>query len=279
MSIFLSKIHDEYNASNHMEYMLDTDDDQVLLPGLETCAPGSKAMSIESGNEFYLTTNNTWTIMPKGGNANLVALEATKNGEYLPSKDEDGFNKVTVNVQPDPPSLGRLTATKNGNYVADDDGYDGYATVEVDVTPVLDPLSVEANGTYTAGEGEFTDIDGFSTVEVHVSGSGEFDTLTTNLNGTYHPAEGYDGFDMVIVDVPTFELIDYQSAPQHEVTIERSNFAVVVVTYDGKLHCDMVSESLGMTTMDNVEFSLLDDQVRITAINGAIIGLTKLVQS
>ena len=61
MAVFTSKVHNNYNASNHMEFVIDQDSDVSLLPGLDTCAPGSKAVSIESGKAFYMTTFGLWT--------------------------------------------------------------------------------------------------------------------------------------------------------------------------------------------------------------------------
>lgn len=60
MAVFTSKIHDDYNASTYREYVVDYDDDVQFLPGLDECAPGSKAKSIESGKIFRLTTGGQW---------------------------------------------------------------------------------------------------------------------------------------------------------------------------------------------------------------------------
>jgi len=93
MAIFPTKIHDEYNASNHMEFVMDQDSDVSLLPGLETCAPGSKATSIESGKAFYLTTFGFWTKSTKA----LVTeeLRVDKPGTYMADEGK-AFNPVIV---------------------------------------------------------------------------------------------------------------------------------------------------------------------------------------
>lgn len=93
MAIFPTKIHDEYNASNHMEFVMDQDSDVALLPGLDTCAPGSKATSIASGNVFYLTTFGFWTKNTKA----LVTeeLRVDKPGTYTADEGK-AFNPVIV---------------------------------------------------------------------------------------------------------------------------------------------------------------------------------------
>lgn len=52
----------------------------------------------------------------------------TENGEYLPPEGEVGFRKVEVSVAPD---LRPLSVSENGQYSPD--GFDGYASVMVDV--------------------------------------------------------------------------------------------------------------------------------------------------
>ena len=93
MAIFPTKIHDEYNASNHMEFVMDQDSDVALLPGLDTCAPGSKATSIASGTVFYLTTFGFWTKSTKA----LVTeeLRVDKPGTYMADQGK-AFNPVIV---------------------------------------------------------------------------------------------------------------------------------------------------------------------------------------
>lgn len=96
MAIFPTKIHDEYNASNHMEFVMDQDSDVALLPGLDTCAPGSKATSIASGNVFYLTTFGFWTKSTKA----LVTeeLRVDKPGTYAADEGK-AFNPVIVAIE------------------------------------------------------------------------------------------------------------------------------------------------------------------------------------
>ena len=60
MPITIIKLRDHYNAANHMEFFLDTDDDLAQLPGLEKCAIGSTAASAETGNRWILTSAGAW---------------------------------------------------------------------------------------------------------------------------------------------------------------------------------------------------------------------------
>jgi len=99
MAIFPTKIHDEYNASNHMEFVMDQDSDVSLLPGLETCAPGSKATSIESGNEFYLTTFGFWTKSTKAlvdvsGGASTLFVDVDFNTRETSVSFEEALSAI-----------------------------------------------------------------------------------------------------------------------------------------------------------------------------------------
>ena len=64
--------------------------------------------------------------------------------------------------------------------------------------PVLEPLSVTANGTYEPEEG----VDGYSDVSVQVPERQPVtESLSVTENGTYEPSEGVDGYDRVTVNV------------------------------------------------------------------------------
>lgn len=93
IAIAILKEHDKYNASNHMEFVIDADSDVALLPGLDICSPGSKAVSIASGKAFYLTTFGFWTANTKA----LITEEliADAPGTYIADEGK-AFNPVIV---------------------------------------------------------------------------------------------------------------------------------------------------------------------------------------
>ena len=68
--------------------------------------------------------------------------------------------------------------------------------------PVLETLNVTENGTYTPP----SNIDGYDEVIVNVpTPEPTLDTLNVTENGTYIPPSNIDGYDEVIVNVPTPE--------------------------------------------------------------------------
>ena len=92
----------------------------------------------------------------------------TTNGDY----DVSAYSDVNVNVpQGGAAVLGNLSVTENGQYSASSYSYDGFDVVDVNVptvTPVLNSLSVSANGVYTPQTG----VDGYNEVTVNVPTSG-----------------------------------------------------------------------------------------------------------
>lgn len=90
-----------------------------------------------------------------------------------------------------------LSIQANGVYTAPS-GTDGYNPITVNVPqeePSIQNLSITANGTYTAPSG----TDGYSPVVVDVQPN--LENITITANGTYSHA-GKDGYDQVVVNVP-----------------------------------------------------------------------------
>ena len=85
---------------------------------------------------------------------------------------------------------GKVLAIENGKIVAK-------SASEWTDTPVLEPLSVTANGDYTPGAG----VDGFNSVHVAVPGAGTIEPLSVTQNGTFTPPSGVDGYAPVTVNV------------------------------------------------------------------------------
>lgn len=97
--------------------------------------------------------------------------------------------------------LGEKNITLNGIYDPNDDHFDGYSQIFVNVPtqdpPVLKTKSINSNGTYNASADS---ADGYSQVTVNVNQSTE--TKSISSNGTYTPSSGKIGFSSVTVNVP-----------------------------------------------------------------------------
>ena len=130
--------------------------------------------------------------------APVESLATSENGTFLPSSGNVGFSEVVVDVEP---SLESLSVTENGLYLPES-GVDGFDRVSVDVPetiPDLIPLTATANGQYVP-----TGHDGYSEVNVNVPAPAPvLESLSVTENGTYVPSAGIDGFDEVVVNVPT----------------------------------------------------------------------------
>lgn len=140
----------------------------------------------------------------------LLDKSITANGEYIAS-DEGyyGYGSVNVNV---PPNVGSKNITANGQYNAAADGYDGYDHVNVSVpsSAVVGPKTITTNGTYYANQ-EVPALDGFNQVTVNVP----LGTKSITQNGTYNAySDSVAGYSQVTVDVPptsNIEIFPYAS--------------------------------------------------------------------
>lgn len=59
MAVIIYKTNDNYNASNHMEFLIDDNSSVEDLPGLETCSVGSAALT-DKGEFFFLMSDGKW---------------------------------------------------------------------------------------------------------------------------------------------------------------------------------------------------------------------------
>ena len=114
----------------------------------------------------------------------------TSNGTYNAPDGVDGYNPVTVDVQP---NLGTLNVTANGNYTPTET--DGYSSVSVNVQPSLTTLSVTENGTYTASD---SGVDGYSSVTVNVPIIGELPEELIHYTGDCSFKFAYGAWNWVI---------------------------------------------------------------------------------
>ena len=79
-------------------------------------------VSINSGVQAECTIGRE-VIVEVHDDVNLESLTATANGQYEPSEGVDGYDSVTVVVPPTIPDIEPLTVTANGTYTAEGDGF------------------------------------------------------------------------------------------------------------------------------------------------------------
>lgn len=84
--------------------------------------------------------------IPAGGSAVIESKSITQNGTYTAPTGVDGYNPVTVAVQP---NLQSKTVTQNGT-VTPDTGYDGLSSVVVNVQAEVKPINIFHPKTYTS---------------------------------------------------------------------------------------------------------------------------------
>ena len=103
-----------------------------------------------------------------------VEMELKEDGVWINEGvmvDEENVVHI-ASIEPDPPApvIEPISITENGTYTAPE-GVDGYDPVTVNVpipTPVIEPISITQNGIYTPP----SDIDGYGTITVDVPSSG-----------------------------------------------------------------------------------------------------------
>ena len=134
-----------------------------------------------------------------------VVIDDSTLGEFIINEDISVKSDDTVSLigATRIPVIDPLSVVQNGTYSAPE-GVDGFSPVTVEVPspppPVLVSLNATENGNYTPGTGE----DGFSdvTVEVPSPPPPVLVSLNATENGTYTPGTGEDGFSDVTVAVP-----------------------------------------------------------------------------
>lgn len=106
-------------------------------------------------------------------------------------------------------------------------------------TPVLESLSITANGDYTPGAG----VDGFNAVHVAVPGAGTIEPLSVTQNGTYNPPSGAIGYAPVTVNVAGGSIPTFTQAEWDALTTEQKKavgFATIVKSNSGFIRGDYI---------------------------------------
>lgn len=162
--------------------------DNVIVP-----ANNGKVLAVENGVIVAKDVSEYTDISV------LVPKSIVANGNYNPATDDaDGYSSVAVNVpnsysasdEGKVVSNGALvsqtsdTKTANGTY---DTTLNNEIVVNVQSSePTIQPLSVTQNGTYTAPSG----VDGYSPVNVNVSGGGGGNTLLYDYGELFGDVSG-----------------------------------------------------------------------------------------
>lgn len=197
----------------------------------------------------------------------------TSNGNF----DIREFESVNVNVpQGGAAVLGNLTVTENGQYSASSYSYDGFDVVDVNVpavTPVLNSLSVSANGVYTPQTG----VDGFNEVTVNVpsggsSHSGQSTADAWTIEDAYSYISAFEdtaehmaadlGFEPVVEGVVASVLPnrDYSSQyPTARFWITRDGSAVAA-DYSNGILCWNMQSNLAGTWTEGIDMQIYPGQ-------------------
>lgn len=133
------------------------------------------------------------------------------------------YAEVSVHV----PIKDNKIITANGVYDAADEGYAGFASVEIDVpAPAImnETKVITANGLYDALD---DNVAGYSNVRVNIPNDINLQGKTAYANGLVYPDEGYDGLEYVDVVIPS-QVKTIKANGTYEAD-EDGNFSKVIV--------------------------------------------------
>lgn len=180
-------------AESRVEDLLETGVEQPVLPmsEIEAILRGEPVTPHSRIAELLLKYNPSDILIEK---------RITENGTYFATNDNaDGYYKVVVDEYV--PTLILKEVTANGTYDPAVDGADGYSSIRVNL-PLEHQIGevFNQNGLYhvTPSQG----YEGISRADIMVQVNPVLETKTIDANGTYTPSQGYDGFSEVTVDVP-----------------------------------------------------------------------------
>ena len=180
-------------AESRVEDLLETGVEQPVLPmsEIEAILRGEPVTPHSRIAELLLKYNPSDILIEK---------RITENGTYFATNDNaDGYYKVVVDEYV--PTLILKEVTANGTYDPAVDGADGYSSIRVNL-PLEHQIGevFNQNGLYhvTPSQG----YEGISRADIMVQVNPVLEAKTIDANGTYTSSQGYDGFSEVTVDVP-----------------------------------------------------------------------------
>lgn len=144
-----------------------------------------------------------------GGNIEALNVQVTENGTRTieASSGVDGYSPITIETNVPGPVLDSIDITQNGTYTPPS-GTDGYDEINVNVPqeqPNIQSLTttIASNGITTIHASD-VNCDGFDPVTIRTEvPEPVLDNLSVTQNGTYTPPTGTDGYNEVVVNVPT----------------------------------------------------------------------------
>ena len=126
--------------------------------------------------------------------------------------------------------------------------------------PVIEPLSVRANGVYTPEEG----VDGYSPVTVAVEAPlPVIEPLSVTANGVYTPEEGVDGYSPVTVNIPAVGGLFEKIEPIHYDYVGGFIAGGIWNTGDNSARTDIYTVEAGKTYLVNLG-SIVGNRFRAT---------------
>lgn len=130
-----------------------------------------------------------------GGNIEPLEVEVTENGTQTINAPVgvDGYNPITIetNVPSVEPNIQSLTTTISGNGV-------------------------------TTLHASDVNCDGFDPVTIRTEVQPNLDDITITENGTYTPPTGTDGYDEIVVNVPSLPYYEYETAFDGKIVVRKS---------------------------------------------------------
>lgn len=232
-----------------------------------------------------------------GGNIEALNVQVTENGTRTieASSGVDGYSPITIetNVPIPEPELDSITINENGTYTPPQ-GTDGYDEITVNVpsdTPNIQSLTttISSNGVTTLHASD-VNCDGFDPVTIRTEvPEPVLDSLSVTQNGIYTPPTGTDGYNKVVVNVPSEKGIVtpilYNEA--FDANMKSSNtLNSTVITWDGGVNigCSLNGNvSLANNNLTRLDFNITTgtcyDSVNGQNIRPLIVGVTNQIRT